>query len=820
MPETKTLSNVLTGLLLLLAASIPALVAHYSEAFPFYWNISLLSDLYSWAGMVLTLAAVLKFTRYKYSNHVLIGGLFVFAALGTGLQATLSSLLFICSSCILGRWALGFVSPSDAEKTHFLRALLVGITLYIALFSTLIHFPINTRLLYFGILLAPFLALAQSSFRSALSSALRNRISGGSERIRTFSFRSVIACTFIIGYVLQFAFFPSIGSDDNVLHLRMWTELANTQVFSFNIQQQIWSVAPFAFDLLHSIVSILANADARGGLNLTFTVLLIYTLWSLTSSLLKNSSDSLLVVLLFCSTPIIAPLLIYLQTELFLAFLVTSAVKILLETETDAAASKLIAIVSVAALCAATKLPGMVLGVLVFAAYIPVFLKERDRFALQKSAHPILACTVLIAIFSFSALQSYGYSWITTGNPFFPLYNEIFKSPYYPLVNFADPLYQKGFTLQSFWALFYNTSKHYESLNFVAGFQYLYLLPLGLVALIASRKLSNITKFALVLPTVGFGLVMFSAAQYWRYLFPILPLASVVLGCLMLAVSGTAKRMTRWVFMFFIAVNIYFLPGIAWFLTTPAQDAFTDIEKSSLTEQLAPSKAITDYLNSTTHNPVVLYDVSASFGATLRGQPIYISWYSPSQTRAFGQVKNIDDIATIIEKWKVQYVIWNSSFATSLPNRQAMLGYLTMHGQPVYQLGPIILYKLSKDKIDYQTVYNLRNQSESVKDIATSQGFTADTTPKVVSTIDTQNSRSAKYEVTFECSSNTGSFIAQINWNVLPVYYKLIPCSQGRVTFSETLPIPVGATSGNVYITARDRDTVNVVDLTVGVVHP
>ena len=31
------------------------------------------------------------------------------------------------------------------------------------------------------------------------------------------------------------------------------------------------------------------------------------------------------------------------------------------------------------------------------------------------------------------------YNWINTGSPFFPFYNAIFQSPYYPIVNYGDP---------------------------------------------------------------------------------------------------------------------------------------------------------------------------------------------------------------------------------------------------------------------------------------------------------------------------------------------------------------------------------------------
>lgn len=45
---------------------------------------------------------------------------------------------------------------------------------------------------------------------------------------------------------------------------------------------------------------------------------------------------------------------------------------------------------------------------------------------------------IYILIFSFPFLVYFVYTWIETGNPFFPFYNTIFRSPYYPNTNWVD----------------------------------------------------------------------------------------------------------------------------------------------------------------------------------------------------------------------------------------------------------------------------------------------------------------------------------------------------------------------------------------------
>ncbi|WP_237886272.1 hypothetical protein [Pseudomonas sp. PGPR40] len=816
---TSLSSQIITGALLIAALSIPALVAHYSPTLPFYWNTPLLLDIASWTLGVLLISALLKFKNFGYSNLALVALLLSYLAIGTGIASTLTIIYFIISSYLLGRLALLLVSTETLTLALFDRALLIGICLYVCVFSLLIHFPVNHQVIYLAILGIPFLFLKKKDARSLLLSALRDTASTPLATLQQMSFRTVVALVLFIGYVSRFSFFPSIGFDDNVLHLRMWTELTQYHFYSFDIEHQIWSVAPFAIDLLHSIISLASNSDARGALNIAMLGLLLRAVWMISSSFLDKHLDKTLLLLLLCSTPILSTLLTSLQTELLLALLITMGVKVLLEESTGDACSRSLSILSAASLCAATKLPGMVLGFTLLIAYAPLFLREKIHFKADKRHHQRTLYILFILILSFTAVQSYIYSWFASGNPLFPLYNEIFKSPYFDIRNFSDPLYQKGFSLKSFWSIFYNTSTYYESKNFVAGFQYLYLLPIGIITLIASTKINTQLKLILITPTLGFGLVMFSASQYWRYLFPIVPLASVIVGFLLYrprSVSDGSTNATwviRSIFMFFIAANIFFFPGITWFFSHPTQLSYTAQGKATITDIVAPSKSLTTYLSNDAKNPTVLYDPNATLGATLLGKPIYTNWYSPKQRDEYDRIKTKADIVTLIERNHVEYVVWDSTLSVTLTNRNAMLDFLTLHGQPIYQVGPLIAYKISTDEVRYKPLFDMRTQAPNA---TPTHSLMADTTPKVIATISISNARSAKYDVTFECSDSSGSFIAQINWDVPPVYYKLIPCMKGRVNFTETLPIPQGTTNGNIYITARDRESVDVIDLNIG----
>lgn len=805
--------------LLLLSLSIPYLVAHYAVAPPLYWNTSLLLDAVLWTVGVIALSALFKSVMPHRARPLLISVLLIYLAIGIGIASTLTTVYFIASSYLLGRLALHKVSTEDFSVALFDRALLVGLAIYICLFSALIHFPVNYQLAYLAILVVPFLLISRAQ-RGTLLNLLSSNGQVALSSLRTANYGIVVVLTLVIGYIARFSFFPSVGFDDNVLHLRLWTELTQFHFYSFDIEHQIWSVAPFAIDLLHSSISLAGSSDARGALNIAMLVIILRAIWIVSSSLLNRSIDKALVLLLFCSTPILSNLLTTLQTELFLALLATLGVKVLLEEKTTHSNSRSLAVLAAAALCAATKLPGMVLGFTFIVAYVPILLREKISFRRDPRAFRPALYILLLIILTTTALQSYLYSWYVSANPLFPLYNEIFKSPYFAIRNFSDPLYQKGFSFESFWSIFYDTSAYYESGDFVAGFQYLYLLPFGLLALIFNKRLKISSKVSMILPTLGFGLVMFAASQYWRYLFPVVPLASVIVGALLYKTANPSRTFDlamRCVFGFFIITNLFFLPGVTWFFSSPAQLAYTSQGKLALTETIAPSKSLTAFISKDANNPSVLYDPNATLGATLLGKPIYVNWYAPKQREEYDEIKTQADVLNLLERKKIDYVVWDSTLSVTKANRNAMLQVLTTHGQPVSQAGPLIAYKISKDEVAYKPFFNIHTQQAAMgSSTQTQQSLIADPTPRVIATIDIGSAQSAKYNVTFQCTDASGSFIAQINWNVLPVYYKLIPCVKGQVNFTETLPIPQGATSGNVYITARDREKVEVVDLNIG----
>ena len=75
------------------------------------------------------------------------------------------------------------------------------------------------------------------------------------------------------------------------------------------------------------------------------------------------------------------------------------------------------------------------------------------------------------------AASSYAYAWWITGNPLFPFYNAVFKSPYYPAENFRDLKWMAGVSWRSLWDLAFRTDAYGQFFPGAAGLSVLATLP-------------------------------------------------------------------------------------------------------------------------------------------------------------------------------------------------------------------------------------------------------------------------------------------------------------------------------------------------------
>lgn len=123
------------------------------------------------------------------------------------------------------------------------------------------------------------------------------------------------------------------------------------------------------------------------------------------------------------------------------------------------------------------------------------------------------------------------HNYILSGNPLFPFYNSIFKSPYWPAEDLVDTRWNQPFSIETVWTITFHGSRFVENHDFSFGFGLLVLLPaiLTIGGYRAARKEAWI--FGLLLLCVSCAYVCYSTTGlYIRYLVGLIAPLSLCLG--------------------------------------------------------------------------------------------------------------------------------------------------------------------------------------------------------------------------------------------------------------------------------------------------
>jgi hypothetical protein len=152
-------------------------------------------------------------------------------------------------------------------------------------------------------------------------------------------------------------------------------------------------------------------------------------------------------------------------------------------------------------------------------------------------------------------------TYFHTGNPVFPFYNALFKSPLWPYENTFMNLkdFGMGYGLKDFFLLPWNITYHTQSYmegtpDGVIGITFLMIFPFIFLVI---KKKSSVIPIVLTAIIVAFIGIWFIIGQYARYLLPILPVMTLMVGYLFLQFSAGQSR-------FFAAIrNMTIIAGLS-----------------------------------------------------------------------------------------------------------------------------------------------------------------------------------------------------------------------------------------------------------------
>jgi hypothetical protein len=381
------------------------------------------------------------------------------------------------------------------------------------------------------------------------------------ECFRNLNYNEVNGFTFLLVTLILSLFcyvvIPVINYDDLATHYYIQNQFSLGNYPSFDVSIHVWAVSQWIFDIYYGLFESIFNNYGRTYLNL----LLAVSIFSIVYSLLRNKFGlnlALLVTLLSFSSPVFVLSLTTSQTELISLFLLVNVLYLGLNyTRTS-----LLLSLPLFAMSVSIKPSNAV--IFIFPLFV-FFFMEYYKYKFSNVKNKKFVNVFLISCFI--AFGMYIFAYLRTGNPFFPLYNSIFRADHFPNSDFFNSLYSGNFNFNAFFGVIFNTSEYLESGDGVAGFQLLFL-PLFVLSIPFFIKKNTKSALMLLSVVVG-GVLIFYFQQYVRYLMPII-FVLTILYALMISDSVNSnvkiKSLSIYVMLLLVLFNFTKVRDSIWYL--------------------------------------------------------------------------------------------------------------------------------------------------------------------------------------------------------------------------------------------------------------
>jgi hypothetical protein len=452
--------------------------------------------------------------------------------------------------------ALGF---STTTLLSF-RSAALGFAVIGTLVGLFAHLPINTPSFY----LIVFTLIASFTGRNYFSIEVLKEVKETfSNRLKftsteCFLFAILILEIFLIFYA---TLLPELGYDALATHLNIPIKMLETSIWKFDHQEYIWSLMPLGGNWLYTPPYFLAGEQGSKLLNSSFLIASATVSHQILAPRVGNKL-ALLAPVCLMSLPIC-----YLEigstfVEMPLAFFFLMSLNELIGYPKNKIGNWSALAVFAGYACAIKLLGVLIVPFLFIGALIRSF---------QGTFEKIESKTIFLkGIFVFISFGSMPYlvSLIKTGNPVFPFFNSIFKSPFFIVgsmfgngSDFDNPFYKKPLDFNTFWDMSINSVSFGEfSSSGALGISLLVLLPF---AIFTSLKYKKFWYFAMLLSAIAYIIIVFQSQAYLRYAYPVIPWI-IIVGVWALSTIVFATIFAPAIVSFLVLINLLRFPVAFW----------------------------------------------------------------------------------------------------------------------------------------------------------------------------------------------------------------------------------------------------------------
>ena len=518
--------------------------------------------------------------------------------------------LQVLAACLLGLGALsvGLRFTPAALPARAAVAAIIGLVIIAGLTGWAVTLPIHHGWLWWIVLLASI-----TTQRRTLLDTGREALHGWRDAIAT-SPRAAAACVTLLGLVSTACWLPPMQMDDLTYHLGLPTQWLLHARYAPAPEYQVWSYAPWAGDVLHGIASVLSRREAHGAVNALWLFLASGAIWSIVASLRASATERWASQALFASLPPLVWLAAGMQTELAGTAVTLALVAVIVA---DAPGRLWAGTALFAGLFALKLVHGMAaLPLLAYAVW-------RHRTGL-----PWKRFAPAFVVFAALASSSYLQSWLATGNPLLPLFNDTFRSPYFPSEQFADPRWHAGVGPDLLWRMTFDTDRYVEGWDGGLGFALIALAGLWCLRLLRPGHR------ALVLAATATLLLPLLPMQYARYAFP-----GIALWVVLLPIggeNGLGKRTLSWLVIAICLLNLAYQANASWLHHSAAlkRTIRSPFDDTALLQAYLPERLLLRRLPADDTGAVLATDPARGFVADLAGRGRTVSLHDPSLAEA------------------------------------------------------------------------------------------------------------------------------------------------------------------------------------------
>jgi hypothetical protein len=643
----KTLGWVLMGLL-----AAAGLYGFFHEGLwaESLWSADGRERFLAYAAVYWALAGVILWRCPQWLRFIVPAAALIYTAWWTGPVAPLSVMYFLGSCYFLGRIVR---REKDACMATLLGAAVWMFVIWIAL-----HFPINTRAVYAVAFALPYLL----AYRELLS--IRIRAATVMERSEACALALLL---FILIAHLLAALKPETSADGLSMHLALPMAVARDAQWAFDFRLNSWALMPNAADGMYAAMYVLGGEHAAHVLNFSFLVLICLLIASAARRYaFQRVSPPMawLIAALFASTPLVQLVTGSLFVENVWAAMILAATLALLRSDVVTAAVFVGSALAVKVIAGAFAVP---IAIIAFAV---VLRKRQWTRAMATAAFLILF-----------AAPPYIYAYAKTGNPVFPFANAKFKSPDFDTEkSFVDLRFTTPISSSVPYDITFQSKKFLEAQGGASGFQYFLLLA---PALLWTRRKEQWTTVAIA--GIASVIILYEV-PYLRYLYPVLPLASIAIAWLAAEIPPAAGTTGL---ILLTALNLWFLPSSGYSNQDFALFRHADIRP--YLERTSPVRMLIEDLNHRAPGEPVAFFSTADAG-DLNGPAYTDTWHSERYWSRLKAAQDPREIAVMLDRMGIHYVVAPASQRSDL---RPILRFLKLWIDPVRApIGPLGLFRL------------------------------------------------------------------------------------------------------------------------------